>query len=543
LDKKWKKLRQDFSNQPHFIVRERSLNSFEIQSCEQDRGNVIVETLKGRILAYKASEEIDWQEKPPIHDRTRYSLGGIDTMKYVILSLFFAQDRITVGYEIKGNYIIPLLKVSCDIMEVSNIKKRRYDRRLTNTDLQMDLLESVFSSIFGGVIQQKIGDNGYRYVNRNDVTIEGFGFEPDYHLSKRKALLEYIERLCSSIKPKEVSIDSFANLDERAISPILFGTYPDEVLQESRLNRCTDDLVLEWIRAESVFNNNEVYIPLQVTHYLIKDVMHRYIYENSNGCAIGNSLIESRLYSLLEVIERESFLQCWYKKEGFQEIDLDVFACNYIRAFKELFLSEGYQLQVYMLENAFHIPVVWAFVENIDGKGFFYSLTALGANVEIYSALKSALHELHLSFMGLKENPEGSKKRIKEFELNPTIKNVEGHIYFFASKSVKPLFMDIKKRAKKIEAAEVFKNDFTNIDVNVEYNHVLRKIKETRKYRDLLFVDLTLDEMKPFSLFCSKAVLLGAIPLDFTQKFVRISPLIEEEVPYQLRREHVHPLA
>ncbi len=537
------KLRQYFSNQQHFIVRENESYSFELQPKEQKSDNVIVEVLNGRLLAYKAFEQIKRQDDPPIYDHTRFLFGDIETLKYAILSLFFEQERTIAGYEFKGSYIIPLLKTSFPAVEITNIKNNKSDRRLTNADLQLDALESMFSNIYGGIIQHNIGNHGYRYVNRNNVKIEGFGFEPDVQLSKRKALLEYIERLCSSIKPQVVSIGSFATLNEEAINPVLFGIYPDEVLQESRLNRCTDDLVMEWIRAESVLYSNKVYIPLQVTHYLMKNIMNKYIFENSNGCAVGNSLIESRLYALLEVIERETFLHCWYRKDGFLKMDLEVFACSYIKAIEELFFSEGYQLHVYMLENNFHIPVVWAFLENVGEKGFFYSLTALGANVEIYSALKSALNELHLSFIGLQENLEAGMKRIKEIELQPIINNVEDHIYFFASNSVKPLFMDIKKRAKKLEPEDVFRNDFSDIDVYEEYDHIIRKIKDTRAYKDLLFVDLTLDEMKPFSLFCSKAILLGAIPLDFTQRFVRISPLIEEKLPYRLRRENVHPLA
>lgn len=46
-----------------------------------------------------------------------------------------------------------------------------------------------------------------------------------------------------------------------------------------------------------------------------------FVYETSNGCALGGSLEEAVLYGMLEVVERDSFLLTWYAQLPLPRLD------------------------------------------------------------------------------------------------------------------------------------------------------------------------------------------------------------------------------
>lgn len=57
--------------------------------------------------------------------------------------------------------------------------------------------------------------------------------------------------------------------------------------------------------------NRPILVPESIAYYSLG---HRdaYVYETSNGCAIGGSLEEAIFHGILEVVERDAFLLTWY---------------------------------------------------------------------------------------------------------------------------------------------------------------------------------------------------------------------------------------
>ena len=47
-----------------------------------------------------------------------------------------------------------------------------------------------------------------------------------------------------------------------------------------------------------------------------------FVYETSNGCALGGSLEEAIFHGIMEVVERDSFLLTWYAKLPLPRLDL-----------------------------------------------------------------------------------------------------------------------------------------------------------------------------------------------------------------------------
>ena len=101
---------------------------------------------------------------------------------------------------------------------------------------------------------------------------------------------------------------------------------PEELLyysQEFRNagNKFDSSFPYKWLKVEEWGSNKGAYIPLQFFSMDVDDENY-FVFESSNGVALGSSIYEAKLFALFELVERDAFLNFWYKKEDYTELIL-----------------------------------------------------------------------------------------------------------------------------------------------------------------------------------------------------------------------------
>ncbi|KDP89815.1 MULTISPECIES: TOMM precursor leader peptide-binding protein [Clavibacter] len=153
----------------------------------------------------------------------------------------------------------------------------------------------------------------------------GYGRSLDFQTSEVPAVLEGLERTMSAAPlGRRVKVHgSFAELRDVAVDPADLGLHdPRRQAHEAfALDRYAPDLSTTWVWAWSTLQRREVLIPAHVAYWDAHDGQPRFLYESSNGCALGGSLQEAILYGLFEVIERDAFLLAWHSRTQLREVD------------------------------------------------------------------------------------------------------------------------------------------------------------------------------------------------------------------------------
>ena len=144
-----------------------------------------------------------------------------------------------------------------------------------------------------------------------------------YALSEMTAILEGLERSCG-IDPKgkrTVVHDSYRNL-ERALNPLSLGVHAKEqyAKKDYPFTPFHPDRKMNWVWGYSLIENEPILVPEQLA-FGSMGCGDGFVFETSNGCAIGGSLEEAIFYGIMEVLERDAFLMSWYAQLPLPRID------------------------------------------------------------------------------------------------------------------------------------------------------------------------------------------------------------------------------
>ena len=218
-----------------------------------------------------------------------------------------------------------------------------------------------------------------------------------YAVSELTAILEGLERYCG-ITPRgkrTVVHDSYRNLKDQALNPLKVGVHAKEqyALPDFPFEQFNPDRSINWVWGYSFLQERPILVPELLAYYSL-GCGQGFVYETSNGCALGGSLEEAIFYGILEVVERDSFLMTWYAELPLPRLD------PYSANDQELKLMidrvravGGYDLYFYNSTMEHGIPSVWAMAKNRKQKGLNI-ICAAGAHLDPVRAVKSAIHEL-----------------------------------------------------------------------------------------------------------------------------------------------------
>lgn len=358
--------------------------------------------------------------------------------------------------------------------------------------------------------------------------------------SRAVALLEAIERY-AGFRPrgKKTNIyDSYENLkkDNQELIDI------DKIILHENSLSCDSEYKNDkykfyknkkyhWIYGFNLSQNKAMLLPETLGYYglTFKDKSYEneiFVYEISNGCSVGSSLLEASYYGLLEVIERDAFLTAWYTSRSIKKIILDdIFISSNHKLKDEIsifgnFYSE-FKLEIYDITSDINIPTVLMTItrKNIDKNKFNFMCSA-AADIDIYTAIEKALHEISGIFMGFQEKFEKDYKIIEEKSKNLIlIDDMLDHslVYGFYKNLDKIIFEN--QVTETCGISEYKKSEEKSL--NKCYKKLLNQLAKINK--DIIIIDQTTEEMKKIDIHCSKTIVPGLLPMTFGAKNIRIS--------------------
>ncbi|WP_433309196.1 TOMM precursor leader peptide-binding protein [Micromonospora sp. CA-269861] len=228
------------------------------------------------------------------------------------------------------------------------------------------------------------------------VNFSWSGQANSFRTSKDLAYLEGLERYAGTHQRRraEPVVAAYTDLGETALDPRSCGEYSAQTYRtDPMVAPFAPDRPIPWVWGYSLRDDRPVLVPARLTYYASGQAADNFVYESSNGCAIGSCLEEAILFGLLELIERDAFLLNWYGNLEVTEIDLDSCRSPAVRAMVDRAAFRGYDVHAFDSRVDLAVPVVTGLAVRRDGGAGALSFAA-GASLNPETAVEGALSEV-----------------------------------------------------------------------------------------------------------------------------------------------------
>ena len=232
------------------------------------------------------------------------------------------------------------------------------------------------------------------YAGLTDVTWSGQS--NSFRGSRDLAFLEGLERYAGTHRRRTapMRVDSYRNVAGGAVDPRDCGLYPPQTYRDDpMLSPFDPDRPIPWVQGYSLRDDRPVLVPARLCYYSAGLASDNFVFECSNGCAIGSCLEEAILFGLLELIERDSFLLGWYG--GARPAGIDLASCSgrALHAMVDRAALQGYEVHAFDSRVDLAVPVVTALAVRRDGGPGALAFAA-GAGFDPERAVESAVSEI-----------------------------------------------------------------------------------------------------------------------------------------------------
>ncbi|MFF5445567.1 TOMM precursor leader peptide-binding protein [Streptomyces sp. NPDC012888] len=356
------------------------------------------------------------------------------------------------------------------------------------------------------------------YAGLTDVTWSGQG--NSFAHSRDLAHLEGLERYAGTHRRtgSALTVASYEELGDRALDPAECGLYPDSTYRDDPLVSPFDPArPIPWVYGHSLRDDRPVLVPARLVHYSAGLAADNFVFECSNGCAIGSCVEEALLGALLELVERDAFLLAWYGGQRLTGIDLASVPGGAVRAMADRAALQGYEVHAFDNRIDLGVPVVTGLAVRRDGGPGLFSFGA-GAALDPVAAVEAALSEVLTYIPHL---PGQVAERQDELEAMAAdfgrVRHLKDHAQLYGlpamARHVRPYLEPTAVRP----LGEVYGGDRPAPPVSADLRDDLAYVvgELTRAGHDVIVVDQTTPEQLRVGLRTVCAVVPGLLPIDF----------------------------
>ncbi|AXI08080.1 bacteriocin biosynthesis protein SagD [Oceanobacillus zhaokaii] len=361
-----------------------------------------------------------------------------------------------------------------------------------------------------------------------------------YEESVLTAILEGVERHCG-LGPRgkrTVVHDSFRNLENQALNPLKVGVHAKEQYAQRGFpfKSFDPDRSINWVWGYSLLEERPILVPELLAYYSVGHRSQGFIYETSNGCALGGSLEEAIFYGIMEVVERDSFLMTWYAKLNLPRLDPFTADDQELELMVERMRAvAGYDLYLYNSTMEHGIPSIWAMAKNRKEKGLNL-ICAAGAHLDPVRAVKSAVHELAGMMLNLDENFEENQEEYERMLHDSSLvrqMSDHGMLYGLPQAEERLSFL-LDNNDPMRTFKEEFKWKSNHTDLTDDLQDILQVFRQLNL--DVIIVDQSTPETIRNRLHCVKVLIPGMLPMTFGHHLTRLTGLERVlQVPMELR--------
>ena len=354
------------------------------------------------------------------------------------------------------------------------------------------------------------------------------GRSDSYARSRTTGILEGLERYCGMMPrgKRTVVRDSYRNLSDCALDPVLTGTYaPEQYAQPDFPMKPFDpERPIRWVWGYSFARERPILVPKSLAYYTL-GAEDGFVEEGSSGCALGASLEEAVLHGILEAAERDAVLLAWYARLPLPELDPGSAGDTELTLMIErLRAAEGFDVRLFNAATDNGIPAIWAAARNLGGTGPRL-VCASGAHLEPARAAKSAVYELSgfIAYLGaqLEENKEACARMLDDASL---VERMEDHALLYGLPEAEERLRFLLGSDRPLVAfGEAFPPRQARTDLTEDLRELIGRFLELGL--DVIVVDQTAPEIAQSGLYCVKVLIPGLLPMSFGHGRVRLTGL------------------
>lgn len=305
-----------------------------------------------------------------------------------------------------------------------------------------------------------------------NVSMLSYGRTDKYESAKYTSILESLERYATAF-PYKISNYHYKECE----CPKIDWTISDMLkLNNKTSDKYNSDSKVYYTEVEALHSNKKVLIPEQLIYFNSQNFNgeERYIYESSNGSALGSTYDEASLYAMLELFERDSFLATWYGQIEPTKIDMETIKSEKVKKYILALKRDGIKAHIFDISLELRIPTVWVLLEKINPKPedmAFY--TAASTSFVLDDAIEKALIEaitaisVFVNVFKKQEFQERKRMLIKEPE---KVTKLEDHLLLYSNKAAEK-YLKFALNTPYHTSYEELEKKF--IDFNCTYKEVI----------------------------------------------------------------------
>ena len=273
---------------------------------------------------------------------------------------------------------------------------------------------------------------------------DGGGSSLDFDKSKKKAYGEHIERSCArTVNNKNISItfesqDSLVSKNEFMLDFRRLIHFEEHFYEDPKfpLSKYYSTDPIQWVKGYNYTKKNYTWIPAQsvflYSHPLIEK---RYVWGLSTGLSCGKNFIEASISSILEVIERDSFMLTWHIQIPGKRIEMDMITNEaLLKVYRHIIkhLSGEDKLYIYDISKLHGVYTMITYIRN-DLPNSYGLIIATASHLDPQIAMLKSLEELcqtqAFAYHSLLKDPKRNIKELKPIELDTLHK----HFHFYST--------------------------------------------------------------------------------------------------------------
>jgi ribosomal protein S12 methylthiotransferase accessory factor len=237
-----------------------------------------------------------------------------------------------------------------------------------------------------------------------------------------KAVGESIERYCSGqYDVNDLVLTTFEEIEGEAVDPNTFSLYSDKQYSQEKFpfSPITPRTPLRWSLGHSLRDDIPRWVPAAFVYvpYLFDDPREKsYFNPISTGLACGPDIAWALYKSILEVIERDTFMIVWKNKLSVPRLDPWSSKDPFVQQLLEVLDDVSLDCEVLYLTTNIKVPVIIVILKN--SRGIPYTTMGIGADLDPNRALTQALEEAYLTFLGMNRYAKFKKDFKPESDFN-----------------------------------------------------------------------------------------------------------------------------
>jgi ribosomal protein S12 methylthiotransferase accessory factor len=386
----------------------------------------------------------------------------------------------------------------------------------------------------------------YIRTSGRDTDETGFGRTLNYEASQVAAIAEALERY-GGMRPRgkrTVVHASYRELGQDALDPVTLGLHTAEQYARPHFPFAPyqPDAAYNWVWGYSFQRQRPLLVPECCAYYGLRrqpGAERSFVYEISNGCALGGCLEEAILYGMLEVAERDAFLLTWYAQLSAPRIHLRSAADRSLRLLAERIEHQtGYSVHAFNITVEHGIPCFWVMgVDEHDRPDTPKLICAAGSHLDPEQSLANALHELAPNTATLPDLYRAKQQHAAQLCADPwQVRLMEDHLLAYAHpdafERVRFLY-DTPRQQTFQEAFPEWYRGQRGPDLCDDLQAVLQRYLATGL--DVIVVDQTTPEQAASDFRCVKVLIPGTLSMTFGHELRRTNGLERlRQIPRQL---------